>query len=360
MQEVKWGEFKIGDLFDSSNGDFDIQKIHINDKGTYVVTAGLLNNGILGKTDIEAQIFSSKTFTIDMFGNTFYRQFDYKMVTHARVFSLKPKFIISDKIGLFISSAFNRFSKMFGFDNMCTWHKIKSEYIKLPIKNNEIDFEFIDSFVAELEAQRVAELEAYLQVTGLKDYELTEEEENALNNLTNKKIVWGKISYKDVFNNIQQGRRLKKDDQLIGNIPFVMAGITNTGVVGYISNPVASFPKNSITIDIFGNTFYRNYPFGAGDDTGVYWSSNTQYTENQMLFFSTSMNKSIKGLFSYGNKLRSSQSLNLKMNIPILNNNIDFDYMDTLISAIKKLVIKDVVKYADNKISATRKVINKE
>lgn len=139
-----------------------------------------------------------------------------------------------------------------------------------------------------------------------------------------------------------------------------MAGTTNTGVVGYISNPVASFPSNSITIDIFGNTFYRNYPFGAGDDTGVYWSSNTQYTENQMLFFSTSMNKSIKGLFSYGNKLRSSQSLNLKMNIPILNNNIDFDYMDTLISAIKKLVIKDVVKYADNKISATREVINKE
>lgn len=33
--------------------------------------------------------------------------------------------------------------------------------------------------------------------------------------------------------------------------------------------------------------------------------------------------------------------------------------MDTFISAIKKLVIKDVVKYADNKISATRKVINK-
>ena len=272
-----------------------------------------------------------------------------------------PKFNVSENGVLFFTTLLNSLKK--NLLNVLVRDVDKTflnSVIKVPITNDgEIDFEFIDSFVAELEAQRVAELEAYLQVTGLKDYELTEEEENALNNLTNKKIVWGKISYKDVFNNIQQGRRLKKDDQLIGNIPFVMAGITNTGVVGYISNPVASFPKNSITIDIFGNTFYRNYPFGAGDDTGVYWSSNTQYTENQMLFFSTSMNKSIKGLFSYGNKLRSSQSLNLKMNIPILNNNIDFDYMDTLISAIKKLVIKDVVKYADNKISATRKVINK-
>jgi len=41
------------------------------------------------------------------------------------------------------------------------------------------------------------------------------------------------------------------------------------GVVGYISNPIALFSKNSITIDIFGNSFYRNYDFGAGDDTGI-------------------------------------------------------------------------------------------
>lgn len=50
---------------------------------------------------------------------------------------------------------------------------------------------------------------------------------------------------------------MKKDDQLPGDIPFVMSGVTNTGVVGYVSNPVAFFPKNSITIDIFGNAFYR-------------------------------------------------------------------------------------------------------
>ena len=77
------------ELFESSNGDFDIQKTHINDLGDYVITAGLSNNGILGKTDIKAKIFNANTITIDMFGNAFYRQFRYKMVTHARVFSLK-------------------------------------------------------------------------------------------------------------------------------------------------------------------------------------------------------------------------------------------------------------------------------
>ena len=66
-------------------------------------------------------------------------------------------------------------------------------------------------------------------------------------------VKWGEFKYKEVFNRIEQGRRLKKDDQIDGTIPFVMSGTTNAGVVNYISNPVASFPKNAITIDIFGN-----------------------------------------------------------------------------------------------------------
>ncbi len=70
-----------------------------------------------------------------------------------------------------------------------------------------------------------------------------------------------------------------------------MAGTTNTGVVNYISNPMASFPQNSITVDIFGNTFYRNYAFGAGDDTGVYWNNEKEYSKKTMLFFTASISK---------------------------------------------------------------------
>lgn len=134
----------------------------------------------------------------------------------------------------------------------------------------------------------------------------------------------------------------------------MMSGVTNTGVVNYISNPVASFPKNSITIDIFGNTFYRDYTFGAGDDTGVYWSSEKEYSKKQMLFFTASMNVPLKNKFSYGHKLRSSQSHNFKMFLPVKENKIDFDFMETFISAIQKLVIKDVVLYTNEKIEATK------
>ena len=38
--------------------------------------------------------------------------------------------------------------------------------------------------------------------------------------------------------------------------------------------------------------------------------------------------------------------------------NIDYDFMKHLISAVQKLVIKDVVLYSDEKIKTTKQVVN--
>ena len=158
-------------------------------------------------------------------------------------------------------------------------------------------------------------------------------------------VKWGEYEFQHIFNRIEQGRRLKKEDQLPGDIPFVMAGVTNTGVVNYISNPVASFPKNSITIDIFGNTFYRDYAFGAGDDTGVYWNDRIEYSRGVMLFFAVAMQKALIGKFSYGKKLRSSQSLNFKMMLPINNGEIDFGFMESFIAELEAQRVAELSAY---------------
>ncbi|WP_236863647.1 restriction endonuclease subunit S [Campylobacter devanensis] len=162
FENYNWGEFRIGDLFDSSNGNFDIQKSHINDKGYFVVTAGETNNGILGKSDIEARIFEANTITIDMFGFVFFRQFEYKMVTHARVFSLKPKFKTTHKQGLFLASLFKHLKTKFGYDNMCSWAKIKDDKIQLPInKDGNIDFEFMNNFIKAIKKLVIKDVVLY-------------------------------------------------------------------------------------------------------------------------------------------------------------------------------------------------------
>ena len=287
----------------------------------------------------------------------------------SQVIEARSRFL-NEKNGLFFAILISKQMYQFSYQNKPGIEIYKSLKIQLPLKENaldfsnpcdnikNIDFDFMESFIRELEEERIRELNAYLLATGLKDYTLTPKEENALEAF--KTVQWGEFEFKQIFNNIKQGRRLKKEDQKEGTIPFVMSGTTNTGVVGYISNPVASFPSNSITVDIFGNTFYRNFDFGAGDDTGVYWNDKENYSKDEMLFFTAAMGKSLFGKFDYGNKLRSSQSFDIKMQLPTKNNKPDYATMETFIKAVEKLVIKDVVLYADSKIETTKTVVKKD
>lgn len=164
------------------------------------------------------------------------------------------------------------------------------------------------------------------------------------------------VSMRTLFPSIHQGRRLKKDDQIQGDLPFVMAGTTNTGIVGKIGNDVRKFPKHSITIDIFGNTFYRGYEFGAGDDTGVFW--NTENTQpKSLLFLKTIIEKQLLGKYDFGHKLRASQTYDMEFQIPTQNNQPDYTFMSDFIKVIEKLVIKDLVEWTDKQIQVTKEVV---
>ena len=364
MQQTKWANFQLQELFYIvGTKSLDSNAIDFLDNGINFVGRTFEDNGIQGK--IKKQDFEPNapyTITATVIGNYKYVKFqEQPYYCSQNINKLTPKPIISKwnkKIAYFFVANVQKFVSLYnGQQGGYKLDDIKKHVILLPTHNGAIDFAFMETFIAELEAQRIAELEAYLTITGLKDYTLTEEEEKVLNSLD--KVQWKEYRFADIFNNIQQGRRLKKDDQIEGSIPFVMAGVTNTGVVNYISNPVATFPKNSITIDIFGNAFYRNYDFGAGDDTGVYWNTERKLSREMMLFLTKTSEKALQGKFSYGKKLRSSQSLNFRMKLPTKNGTPDYDFMNTYISAIHKVVIKEVVLYAEKKIQATKEVIKK-
>ena len=160
---------------------------------------------------------------------------------------------------------------------------------------------------------------------------------------------WGEFKIGDLFDSIQQGSRLKKLDQIEGELPFVMAGTTNTGLVKYIGNKDARcFPKNSITVDIFGNAFYRSYEYGAGDDTGAYWNEKNELSKEVMLYYCTAIEVALRGKFSYGKKLRSSQSHNIVINLPMNpDGSLDFAYMEAFIYHVENEYLRDLVTKRD-------------
>lgn len=171
--------FIFSDLFTSQTGDTDIQKKDINGKGCYVVSAGLSNHGIIGKTDREAKVINKNTITVDMFGNAFYRDTDYKMVTHARVFALSPKFKMTESSGLYMTSCMLYLTKKFAYSNMCSWNKIQDLPLCLPIQTDGSgkpvidagktyspdgyipDWEYMEKYIKAIEKEIIKEVVLY-------------------------------------------------------------------------------------------------------------------------------------------------------------------------------------------------------
>lgn len=236
----------------------------------------------------------------------------------------------------------------YNWANKSGWEKIRNECIELPINNGEIDFDFMENFVAELEA--------YLLATGLKDYTLTEEERNALDNY--KTLKWFTYNLEELFGKSTRGKRLKGDDRIAGTLPFVTAGEACEGISAFIGNKVEIFESNTATIDMFGSAKYRNYRYGADDHVAVVHTEKIAY--KAAIFTTSAIHKAAHtGKFDYGHNFYAKDADALDIMLPERGGLPDYKYMETLISAIQKLVIKDVVLYADSKIAETKNIIQK-
>ncbi|GAA9224128.1 restriction endonuclease subunit S [Helicobacter pylori] len=390
LNAIKWGEFKLGDLFEASNGDFDIQKRHINHKGEFVITAGISNNGVLGQSDIKAKVFESHTITIDMFGCAFYRSFPYKMVTHARIFSLKPKFEINHKIGLFLSTLFFGYPKKFGYENMCSWAKIKNDKVILPLKPtantqtlDDIDFHFMEKFIAELEQCRLAELEAYLKATGLSNTTLSNDEENALNVFNNSGeggntpcgLTWQSFRLGDLFEKVSarflgKGDKFKATSKSITdthNIPLVYCKKGNNGIMYWGKKGDFETYNNIISI-IYNGVIATGLTYAHRDEVGIlaesyfikFKNGNPNFLCN--LFIKTAIEKVLYPKYSRDNLATWANKVENELIFLPTNQHgeIDFHFMRTLINALMKQTIQGVVQYSSAKIQAAKEAISQE
>ncbi|WQV60119.1 restriction endonuclease subunit S [Helicobacter pylori] len=371
---------------------FDIQKRHINHKGEFVITAGLSNNGVLGQSDIKAKVFESHTITIDMFGCAFYRSFAYKMVTHARVFSLKPKFEINHKIGLFLSTLFFGYHKKFGYENMCSWAKIKNDKVILPLKPtantqtlDDIDFHFMEKFIAELEQCRLAELQAYLKATGLENTTLSNAEENALNVFNNKNsgggggntpcgLTWQSFRLGDLFEvlsskKIYHANTIKiHDTQIENSYPYVVRAATNNGIKGFIiDDPTFANEKNTLSFaqDTF-TVFYQKQPYFTGNKVKIL-KPKFAFKSPKILHFISAILQFILKPLTWGLGSTTESIAEFKFSLPLKPTantqsleDIDFDFMCTLINALMKQTIQGVAQYCSAKIQATKEIISQE
>ncbi len=73
------------------------------------------------------------------------------------------------------------------------------------------------------------------------------------------------------------------------------------------------------------------------------------------IFVTTAIHKASHcGQFDYSRNFYAKDADALNILLPQANGDVDYAFMQTFISAIQKLVIKDVVAYSDRKMAATK------
>lgn len=117
----------------------------------------------------------------------YYQAIDF--IGYSHIQHLVPKFSPFNKAiaSIIISACRVSTSKKYDYGNKFNREAMKNTTIHLPITTSgEIDFEFMESFIAELEA--------YLLATGLTDYILTAEEKAVLQAFRDGKNGGGEFS----------------------------------------------------------------------------------------------------------------------------------------------------------------------
>ena len=372
LRTVKWGEFKLGDLFEINPTKYYRLKneeiISINGSVPLVSNASI-DNGVMGFSELKAlnrgNSISCSDTTLGA-ETMYYQKDDY--IGYQHIQSLMPKFEpFNQAIASFIISSahVSTSNSSYDYGHKFNRESMRKTVIFLPItEDNDIDFDFMESFIAELEAERIAELEAeriaelsaYLTVSGLDNYELSKEEEQALSDYSS--YDWESFNLKDLYGKSTRGKRLKSEDRIPGTLPFVTAGEAEEGVSAFIGNEVEVFEKNTTTIDMFGSAKYRNYRYGGDDHVAIVHTENVPM--KAAIFVTSACHKAAHtGKFDYGHNFYAKDADALDIMLPSKDGKPDYLAMELLISAIQKLVIKDVVRYADRKIAGTKQVISK-
>ena len=368
LGNVKWGDYKMGELFQrvkTNKLPYKADELPNQPLGEYTLpclTSSFNNQGLNYYAPREGATILQNVISIpsnsDVY-RAYYQPNDFTVLSDA--YAIRWIFDdreLSSRQYLFMVMCINKVTDLpvYSYKNkLGGWNVVKNKHIQLPQKRGEIDFDFMESFIAELEAERVAELSAYLTVSGLDNYELSSDEENALKNY--QSLKWDTYNLEKLFGKSTRGKRLKGDDRIAGTLPFVTAGEASEGISAYISNEVEVFEKNTTTIDMFGSAKYRNYIYGGDDHIAVVHTENLP--KYASIFVTTAIHKSShNGQFDYGHNFYAKDADALYISLPVNEaGNPDYDKMAIIISAIHKLVIKDVVAYSNRKIKATKAVV---
>lgn len=388
LNAIKWGEFKLGDLFEIEKTlSFNKDALTQGEDYDYI-TRTSQNQGVLQTTGfVNAENLNPPfTWSLGLLQmDFFYRKKSWYAGQFMR--KITPKAEIKNKINSHTAHYFTTLLNALKRPLLSVLVRdidktFREQKIQLPLKPTaktqtleDIDFDFMEKFIAELEQCRLAELEAYLKATGLENTTLSNAEENALNVFNNSResntpcgLTWQHFRLGDLFE-IVGTKSLDSNaiDFTDTGINFVGRTFSNNGIQG--KTPTKAFKPNkpfTITATVIGQYKYVKF------QTEPYYCSQNinkltpkiiihQWNAKIAYYFITHIQKFVSLYDGQQSGYKLDDIKNHIISLPTTQDGgIDFNFMHTLINALMKQTIQGVVQYCDAKIQATKEIISQE
>ncbi len=389
LNAIKWGEFSYETIYELQKTTKLLSKKDCVENGKIpLFTSDSKNNGIVGYVNCKPSyklknnqcmvVFGDHTRTFNIAKN------DFCIADNVKV--LKPIKDFSIRILLFINTMWGK--KIIDKGYARHWSLAKTAKIQLPLKPTantqtlkDIDFNFMEKFIAELEQCRLAELEAYLKATGLSNTTLSSDEENALNVFNNSiggntpcGLTWQSFKLGDLFEvlsskKIYHANTIKiHDTQIENSYPYVVRTATNNGIKGFIiDDPTFTNEKNTLSFaqDTF-TVFYQKQPYFTGNKVKIL-KPKFAFKSPKILYFISAILQFILKPLTWGLGSTTESIAEFKISLPLKPtantqtlDGIDFHFMHTLINALMKQTIQGVAEYCSAKIQATKEIISQE
>lgn len=266
----------------------------------------------------------------------------------------------NERVALWFATWFNKSSEI--YKNLLIRHFEQAFYdtiICVPFINGKVATDFIEERMRELEEERMRELEAWLRAAGLENYELTKEERSAIEDFDSTPTISATLNeHISIKNIIGINSDALTDGDCYDYITRTSMDQGILGSTGVVKNAKLN-PKNTWSLGLLQMDFFmRKRPWYAGQFVRILEPKNI-LNENQMLWFTAILNKQKQSLQSVLVRDVNEKLRNTIIRLPAKSGQPDYSKMATIISAVKKLVIKDVAEYANKKNRIAQQVIAK-
>ena len=319
LEECNWKAFKLKELFDPDKGNqTDMNSLQAGD--VPLVSARKVNNGLKSFVDTQ-KLYRGHCVTLNNDGDggaglAYYQPFDFALDSH--VTALYPKQELSKYILVFLSHCISKQKEFFGHGHSINSNRLNSFTIMLPVNSKEEpDYAFMEEYMREVEKRQKEKYKSYIQkkIEELGNVEKLEDKE------------WKAFNIDDIFI-VGSGVRLTKDNQKIGNRPFIGSTDSNNGITEFVSNTNESLDRNVLGVNYNGSVvenFYHPYEAVFSDDVKRLHLKN--FADNKFVYLfikSAILQQKVK--YQYGYKFNGERMKRQSIMLPI-NSDGEPDYV---------------------------------